>query len=113
MSSSPGEFSRTLALGVLAATGVALGAAGSPSVPPGLRTENPLSDIVVEAPEPRFVAPTRRDRIGRIWAPVLINGKGPFSLVLDTGANRSAVNANVAQILGLVPDAPGPCCCAV
>jgi predicted aspartyl protease len=66
---------------------------------------NPLSAIVIEAPEPRFVAPTRRDKIGRIWAPVMINGQGPFRLVLDTGANRSAVIAEVAQVLGIAPDA--------
>ncbi len=52
-------------------------------------------------PEPQFVAPTKRDRIGRIWAPVLINGKGPFRLVLDTGATHSAVTADAAQALGL------------
>ena len=34
----------------------------------------------------------------------MINGQGPFRLVLDTGANRSAVNAQVAQILGIAPD---------
>jgi predicted aspartyl protease len=55
----------------------------------------------VEAPEPRFVAKTTRDRIGRIWAPVLINGKGPFRLVLDTGANHSAVIPSTAAALGL------------
>jgi len=44
--------------------------------------------------------PTLRDRIGRIWAPVLIDGKGPFRLVLDTGANRSAVTAGLVQSLG-------------
>lgn len=60
-----------------------------------------LPDVTVSAPEPRYVAPTRRDRIGRIWAPVLINGKGPFRLVLDTGATRSAVTRNVAEKLGL------------
>jgi hypothetical protein len=32
-----------------------------------------LAEVMVEAPEPRYVAPTRRDQIGRIWAPVLIN----------------------------------------
>lgn len=62
------------------------------------------SEIVIEAPEPRFVAPTRRDQIGRIWAPVMINGRGPFRLVLDTGANRSAINAHVAELLGIAPD---------
>lgn len=65
---------------------------------------NELPDVVVQAPEPKFVAPTRRDKIGRIWAPVLINGRGPFRLVLDTGANRSGVNAQVAEALGIAPD---------
>ncbi len=55
----------------------------------------------IEAPEPKYVAPTLRDRIGRIWAPVLIDGKGPFRLVLDTGASHSAVTAAVAQALGV------------
>jgi len=58
-----------------------------------------LDPVLVQAPEPKFVAPTRRDRIGRIWAPVLIDGKGPFRLVLDTGANRSAVTTSTAHNL--------------
>ncbi|MGH8228041.1 MAG: retropepsin-like aspartic protease [Steroidobacteraceae bacterium] len=62
----------------------------------------------VEAPAPRYAAPTLRDRIGRIWAPVYIDGKGPFRLVLDTGATHSAVTASVAKALGLVPDASHP-----
>ena len=81
---------------------VALTAALPLALEPG---ETPLPDeipeIVVEAPEPRYVAPTRRDRIGRIWAPVFINGKGPFRLVLDTGSNSSAVMSSVAQQLGI------------
>ena len=56
---------------------------------------------MVEAPEPRYVAPTMRDQIGRIWAPVRINGRGPFRLVLDTGASSSGVTAMVALALGL------------
>ncbi len=66
-----------------------------------------LQELTVTAPEPRFVAPTRRDRIGRIWAPVLINGKGPFRLVLDTGATHSAVTAKVAEALGITLQYPG------
>ncbi len=56
------------------------------------------------APEPRYVSPTRRDRIGRIWAPVMIDGRGPFRLVLDTGASRSGVEASVARELGIPLD---------
>jgi hypothetical protein len=75
---------------------------GSAPPPAPAQTAEPpqLSEIVVEAPEPRFVAKTTRDRIGRIWAPVLIDGKGPFRLVLDTGANHSAVIPSTAAALG-------------
>jgi hypothetical protein len=70
--------------------------------------QDELSEIVVQAPEPRFVAPTHRDQIGRIWAPVWINGKGPFRLVLDTGANHSGVTAQVANRLGIPLDQSPP-----
>jgi hypothetical protein len=63
-----------------------------------------LDEIMVQAPEPRYVAPTRRDQIGRIWAPVFINGRGPFRLVLDTGASTSAITAMVAMALGIATD---------
>lgn len=60
-----------------------------------------LSEVVVQALEPRYAAPTLRDHIGRVWAPVVINGRGPYRLVLDTGANHSAVIAQVANSLGI------------
>lgn len=66
-----------------------------------------LEEIVVTA-GPYLVAPTRRDRIGRIWAPVFINGEGPFRLVLDSGASHSGVTAQVARSLGLPLDQSPP-----
>ena len=63
--------------------------------------DSDLSEVVVQAPEPRFAAPTMRDRIGRIWAPVMINGRGPYRLVLDTGATHSAIVPQVADSLGI------------
>lgn len=59
-----------------------------------------LEEVVVAAPEPRYVAPTLRDRIGRVWAPVFINGQGPYRLVLDTGANRTAIVPSLASRIG-------------
>lgn len=83
-----------------------IGAAAAPPALPGA-TADELPAIVVSAPEPRYVAPTRFDRIGRIWVPAMINGQGPFRLVLDTGASQSAVNAGVAEALGIpLPGAP-------
>jgi len=72
----------------------------SPATPQSLSNLDPIIDeVIVEAAQPRYVAPTLRDSIGRIWAPVFINGKGPFRLVLDTGATRSALLPRVARAL--------------
>ena len=80
----------------------ASGAVSEPAPPDSVTTGiEQLTEIMVEAPEPRYVSPTRHDQIGRIWAPVMINGHGPFRLVLDTGASHSAVTALVALALGI------------
>lgn len=99
------------ALGVAAAPATAVSApaaAGSTPALPATQapvptphvSEVPLDEVVSEQNEPKFVAPTRRDRIGRIWAPVKIDGKGPFRLVLDTGASHSVVIQRTADTLG-------------
>jgi hypothetical protein len=79
---------------------VATSAPGQTDTLPPTQTAEDLDEIIVTAPEPRYVAPTTRDRIGRIWAPVYLDGKGPFRLVLDTGATHSAVIERVAEELG-------------
>lgn len=67
----------------------------------------PLGGISVVNEEPRYVAPTRRDKIGRIWAPVSINGHGPYRLVLATGASSSALTPSLAEKLGLPAEGAG------
>jgi len=52
-------------------------------------------------PEPLFAAPTRLDRIGRVMTSVMVNGKGPFRFVIDTGASRSTLAPHLAKSLGL------------
>jgi predicted aspartyl protease len=97
-------FRSSIAIAILVGSHGALAAGGTDSVNPGQDAPppiTPIAPIVVEGDEPRYVAPTLRDRIGRIWAPVLINGKGPYRLVLDTGANSSAIVPSVAKSLGV------------
>lgn len=84
-------------LAVVSALPCALAQSPPPQLPPLPSAE----EVLVTAPEPRYVAPTLRDRIGRVWAPVYINGLGPFRLVLDTGATGSAVTTRTAERLGL------------
>ncbi len=78
-----------------------LGAAATAQVP---TPDDELQEVVVRAPVPRYVAPTTRDSIGRVWVPVMIDGKGPFRLVLDTGAQHSAVTTATATALALPPE---------
>jgi hypothetical protein len=84
----------------------AMAARGGGSAPPasGTAPAAEVPQVVVETNEPRYVAPTHLDRIGRIWAPVMIDGKGPFRLVLDTGASHSAIIERTAQALGVSID---------
>lgn len=109
MTARPAVLPSRLRLTCIAASTAVLFSALAPAgeapalTPPG--EFNQLQEIVITAPEPRYVASTRRDRIGRIWTPVLINGQGPFRLALDTGSPSSAIRAEVAAKLGIVPNA--------
>jgi len=86
---------------LLTALGLQAAMARVPEPPQPDHSAKPVEEIIIAAPEPRYVAPTLRDRIGRVWAPVYINGQGPLRLVLDTGASSSATTAAAAQRLGL------------
>ena len=63
-------------------------------------TPEDLAGALAE-PEPLFAAPTRLDRIGRVMTHVMVNGKGPFRFVIDTGASRSTLSPHLAKTLGL------------
>ncbi|MDR2216039.1 MAG: aspartyl protease family protein [Nevskiaceae bacterium] len=102
---SPGK--RLLRI-VLAAAGLGAAAALWAEDAPAPEQVDELTEVIVSVPEPRYVAPTQRDRIGRVWVPVTINGQGPFRLVLDSGAMRTAVNPRVAQALGIPLDRSPP-----
>jgi len=65
-------------------------------------TPEDLSGALAD-PEPLFAAPTRLDRIGRVMTHVMVNGKGPFRFVIDTGASRSTLSPHLAKALNLVP----------
>jgi predicted aspartyl protease len=91
-------YRQSLALALLLVGGQAVPAVPDSPVP---ATEEEIDAAIVEANEPRYVAPTTRDRIGRVWVPVQVDGKGPFRLVLDTGALNSALTEQTALKLGM------------
>jgi predicted aspartyl protease len=51
--------------------------------------------------------PIERMRGGRMVAPMMVNGAGPFGFIVDTGANRSAVSQALADRLSLAPTGAG------
>ena len=101
----------------LAAVGV-LGAAvraGAQTLPPGqtMRPLKPPTPPPQEAPEPQVEGgddPSRvatgRDAALRMVAPVTLNGQGPFSFLIDTGANRSCISQALADRLQIEAGAP-------
>lgn len=51
-----------------------------------------------------YAAPTTEDGIGRVMAPVYLNGQGPFLFIVDTGANRTVLSPETARRLGISID---------
>jgi hypothetical protein len=72
-----------------------------PPGPPLVIKPVDLDHVVVVGAEPRYAAPTRLDKIGRIWAPVTVNGQGPYRLALATGASHTALTPHLAEALGV------------
>ncbi|HET9864622.1 MAG TPA: retropepsin-like aspartic protease, partial [Steroidobacteraceae bacterium] len=96
--------SRRFALQALLALGGGLGARSVLAGPNfGTRIPGGPEDLAgsLADPEPLFAAPTRLDRIGRVMAPVMVNGQGPFRFVIDTGASRSTLSPHLATMLNL------------
>jgi predicted aspartyl protease len=86
----------------LAALPHAAHAAGAPEPATGTHLQTqPASAAPNDAAV--YAAPTTVDHVGRIMAPVMINGQGPFRFILDTGASRSALSPQLAARLGLAP----------
>jgi predicted aspartyl protease len=86
-----------LALGGLSCTRALF---AEPSLTPRIAGGEDLSGALRD-PEPLFAAPTRIDRIGRVMTNVMVNGKGPFRFVIDTGASRSTLAPHLARSLNL------------
>ncbi len=58
-------------------------------------------DLAGAAEDLLFASPTRIDHIGRVIAPVMIDGKGPYRFIIDTGASHTTISPKLAAALGL------------
>ncbi|MFO1455218.1 MAG: retropepsin-like aspartic protease [Steroidobacteraceae bacterium] len=113
---APARAQRIDDRGVRTPAGMGAPAADRPTpIEPGARVPvapaAPLPDVapVAEADEgPLYAAPTRLDRVGRVMAPVMLDGRGPFRFIVDTGATRSAISPRLVQRLGMVAGSGAP-----
>ncbi len=64
-----------------------------------------VADSVREAPPIATTVGTRTDNAMRMTVPVMIEGRGPFHFVVDTGADRTVVSQELAAQLDLAANA--------
>ena len=96
---------RRALLGLLACA-LPVAAAPATAAAPDLQSVEPEAEAPETAAPPSWVASTRLDRLGRITAPVYVNGGGPYAFVVDTGASRSAIAPRLVEALALTSE-PG------
>jgi predicted aspartyl protease len=95
-------FATFAALAVAACVNVAVAAV--PVVAPAVPMAAPDDDT----DEPVYVTASTPDRVGRVMAPIYVNGQGPFAFIVDTGASRSVLAPRLVGRLGLVADGSRP-----
>ena len=71
---------------------------------PQVETISIAPPVISAAPEAEYAVPTKRDRVGRIVVPVMVNRRGPFKFILDTGANTTVLAPQLAATIGLTVD---------
>ena len=84
---------------------MAASAAADQEMPPAAEEAAEVAEPVTAPEDYAWVTPTTFDRIGRVMAPVFVNGQGPFRFIIDTGASSSAIAPKLSAALGLEPDA--------
>lgn len=94
--------SRTRLLSGVWLTALMLSAGATSASAQAARTEPP-TPASAASDDALLASPTTRDHIGRVVVPVMINGRGPFRFIVDTGASHSTISPTVVSALGLKP----------
>jgi hypothetical protein len=89
---------------LLVADVVGLAVVGSSGAPGATRSDPCAAAVTPAAPA---IVDLRATTQNSLLVPVCIDGKGPFHLVLDTGATNTAITPALAHRLGLVPNGAG------
>ncbi|PQM29347.1 hypothetical protein CVO77_11295 [Sphingopyxis lindanitolerans] len=97
--------------------GAAQKPADPPPTPPPASSQAPVTSAAVPAPAPAdaalappvlvtpFIQPFDLDASRRMAVKVMVGGEGPFSFLVDTGAERTVIARELAERLGLVEGA--------
>jgi predicted aspartyl protease len=94
---------RSVLLALLLAAPALIGATSAPADPPVPAASTPAGETV--APPVTlvpFIEPFDLDASRRMSVKVMVGGKGPFSFLVDTGAERTVIARELAERLGLV-----------
>ena len=83
---------RSVAFGLIAGAAVA---------PSWSWADAPVAPVDPAAPVPDSVLAASVDLVGRMTVPVMVNGRGPFPFVVDTGSNRTVVSDALVRQLSL------------
>src|SRR4029078_12026677 len=94
-------MARSVSMNLLAPAMLAALNAVAAEEPAKVLTEVPPS-AEIKSEDFVYVASTRPDRIGRVMAPVFVNGVGPFAFVVDTGASSSVISPRVVARVNIV-----------
>ena len=62
----------------------------------------PYGTVSADVPSLLSSAPARVNPLGQIVVPVMIDGRGPFPFLVDTGANGSVIAPRLVKALGLI-----------
>jgi predicted aspartyl protease len=82
--------------------GLGIPAALATQVPTSLLAQD-ATTVTVTGQTPIVTLQTWVDLYGRPTADVMLNGRGPFKFVVDTGSNTSVLSTRVARTLELTP----------
>ncbi|HTT41638.1 MAG TPA: retropepsin-like aspartic protease [Steroidobacteraceae bacterium] len=78
-------------------------AAGAPASSPPNSAISGSDPGAVSEEASLFALPTTHDHIGRVVVATMVNGKGPYRFIVDTGATHSTVSPRLVEALGLQP----------
>jgi len=96
---------RSVLLALLLAVPALTGATPAPAEPPAVPAAAPAAGNDVVAPPITvvpFIEPFDLDASRRMSVKVMVGGQGPFSFLVDTGAERTVIARELAVRLGLV-----------